>query len=113
MTESIGKYLKTLCSGFVNFYLSEAETQAYPYAVYNQTVEPKRDKDGVYKYVAESTIRVFSKDFDQAQQVADSIQAALDGNTNEAYVIRLLRQTKRSREDVNYIELVYYVKQTK
>ena len=111
MTESIGKQLTTLCSGIVPFYLSEAEEKAYPYAVYDQTVEPYRTKDGVY--VAESTIRVYSKDFDQAQLKADAIKEALDGNTNDAYVIRLLRQSKDCQEDVWNIELVYYVKQTK
>lgn len=113
MTESIGKQLTTLCSGIVPFYLSEAEEKAYPYAVYDQTVEAFRTKDGVYKYVAESTIRVYSKDFNQAQLKADAIKEALDGNTDDAYVIRLLRQSKDCLEDVWNIELVYYVKQTK
>lgn len=112
MTESIGTKLTTLCEGIVPFYLSEAETKAYPYAVYSQTVEAFSTKDGVYKYVAESVIRVYSKDFDEAQTKADAVVAALDGNTDTAYHIKFLRKSKECDEDVWYIELVYYVKQT-
>ena len=112
MTESIGTKLTTLCEGIVPFYLSEAETEAYPYAVYNQTVQAFRTKDGVYKYTAESVIRVYSKDFDEANTKAEAIMAALDGNSDSAYVISFLRQAKECEEDVWHIELVYYVKQT-
>ena len=112
MTESIGTKLTTLCEGIVPFYLSEAETKAYPYAVYSQTVEAFSTKDGVYKYVAESVIRVYSKDFDEAQTKADAVVAALDGNTDTAYHIKFLRKSKECDEDVWHIELVYYVKQT-
>ena len=112
MTESIGTKLTTLCGEIVPFYLSEAETKAYPYAVYNQTVQAFSTKEGVYKYVAESTIRVYSKDFDEAQTKADAIVAALDGNTDTDYLIKFLRRSKECDEDVWSIELVYYVKQT-
>lgn len=112
MTENIGTKLTTLCDGIVPFYLSEAETTAYPYAVYNQTVQAFSTKEGVYKYVAESSIRVYSQDFDEAQTKADAIVAALDGNTDTSYLIKFLRKSKECDEDVWYIELVYYVKQT-
>jgi len=112
MTESIGIKLTTLCDGIVPFYLSEAETKVYPYAVYNQTVQAFSTKEGVYKYVAESTIRVYSKDFDEAQTKADAIVTVLDGNTDTNYLIKFLRRSKECDEDVWYIELVYYVKQT-
>ena len=112
MTESIGHKLTELCEFILPFYLSEAETESYPYAVYDQTTEEHRTKDGVYKITAESTIRVYSKDFDEAQRKADAIRAALDGNTDNRYIIRFLRQTKDCLEDVWSIELVYFVKQT-
>lgn len=112
MTESIGTKLTSLCEGIVPFYLSEAETKAYPYAVYEQTVQAFSTKDGVYKYVAESTIRVYSKDPREAQTKADAIVAALDGNADVNYQIKFLNRSKRCIEDVWYIELVYYVKQT-
>lgn len=112
MTESIGTKLTTLCAGIVPFYLSEAETEAYPYAVYEQTVEEFRTKDGVYKITADSYIRIYSKSFDEAQAKADLIRTALDGSSDGQYVIRHRTTTKDCVEDVWVIELLYFVKQT-
>lgn len=112
MTEAIGTKLTTLCKDIVKFYLSEAETESYPYAVYEQTVQEFRSKDGVYKATAESTIRVYSNDFTEAQTKATAIRAALDDYSTGGYVIKFLRQNKDCTEGVWALELVYYVKQT-
>lgn len=112
MTESIGIKLTDLCKDIIPFYLSEAETEAYPYAVYEQTVEEFRTKDGVYKITADSYIRVYSKSFDEAQAKADQIRAALDGSPDGQYVIRHRTTSKDCVEDVWVIELLYFVKQT-
>jgi hypothetical protein len=112
MTESIGAKLTDLCEFILPFYLSEAETETYPYAVYEQTTQEFRTKDGVYKITAESTIRVYSTDFGEAQQKANAIRAALDGCNDARYIIQFLRQSKDCLEDVWCIEMVYYVKQT-
>ena len=111
MTESIGYRLTDLCEFILPFYLSEAETESYPYAVYDQTVQEFRTKDGVYKITAESSIKIYSNDFDQAQQKADAVRAALDNGSNAKYQLQFLRQTKDCLEDVWCIELVYFVKQ--
>ena len=111
MTEAIGTHLTTLCAGIVPFYLSEAETESYPYAVYEQTTQEFRTKDGVYKITAESMIRVYSKDFDEAQVIADRIRAELDNDNSEQFVIAFLRQSKDCTEGVWALELVYFVKQ--
>ena len=58
MTESIEHRLTDLCELILPFYLSEAATGSYPYAVYEQTTQEFRTKDGVYKITAESTIKI-------------------------------------------------------
>ena len=112
MTESIGVKLTTLCGDIVQFYLAEAETESYPYAVYEQTVQEFRTKDGVYKITADSYIRIYSKSFDEAQTKADLVRAALDSNPDGQYVIRHRTTSKDCVEDVWVIELLYFVKQT-
>ncbi len=112
MNESIGTRLTALCSGLIPFYLSEAETESYPYAVYEQTVQEFRTKDGPYKYTAESYIRVYSMDPDEAMQKADALRAVLDAATNSQYVIRHQSTTKTCLDNVWHVELVYFIKQT-
>lgn len=112
MTESIGIRLTTLCSGILPFYLSEAETESYPYAVYEQTTQAWRTKDDVYQITAESVIRIYDQDFDSAQAKANLVKAALDGNTDGQYIIRHRSTSKDCTDGVWAIELNYYVKQT-
>lgn len=112
MTESIGVKLTALCGDIVPFYLAEAKTKAYPYAVYEQTTQEFRTKEGVYKITADSYIRIYSKSFDEAQAKADLVRAALDNNPDGQYVIRHRTTNKDCVEDVWVIELLYFVKQT-
>ena len=112
MTESIGVKLTALCGDIVPFYLAEAETESYPYAVYEQTTQEFRTKEGVYKITADSYIRIYSKSFDEAQAKADLVRAALDNNPDGQYVIRHRTTNKDCVEDVWVIELLYFVKQT-
>ncbi len=113
MIESIGTMITTTCGSILPFYLSEAETESYPYAVYEHTLREWRDKDGVYQITAEGTIRVYSKDFDEAQQKADQIKTALESVADDQYVIRPITTNKDCTEDVWVIELSYFVKQTR
>ena len=112
MNERIGAYLTSLCGEIVPFYLAEAETETYPYAVYEQTVQTFYTKDGVYKFTADSYIRVYSKDFDEAQTKVDLIQAAITAHVDSAFVIQHRATTKDCVEGVWVIELLYFVKQT-
>ena len=112
MTESIGTKLTSLCKNVCPFFLAEAETESYPYAVYEQTSQEWRTKDGVYQITADSVIRVYDKVFDSAQQKADAIRAALDANADGQYIIRHRSTTKDCQEGVWSIEMNFFVKQT-
>lgn len=118
MIESIGIMLTDVCKPILPFYLSEAETEAYPYAVYEQTVQEFRTKEGVYKITADSYIRIYSDDADQALAKADQVKAALDVYTGYPfdvgkYVIRHQATTQSCTDGVWQVELQYYVKQTR
>lgn len=112
MTESIGEKLTTLCKDLLPFYLSEAEVEQYPYATYEQTVQEFQTKDGVYKITADSFIRVYSDDADQALEKAEAIRTALDGSSDGQYVIRFQSSNTTCLENVWTVELQYFVKQT-
>lgn len=112
MTESIGTRITELCSGLIRFYLSEAEVVDYPYAVYEQTVQEFRTKDGVYKYTADCFINVYSRDPDEAEAKAQAICAALEAGSDDQYVIRKQSKATTCDDNVWRVELNYYVKQT-
>lgn len=116
MTETIGIMLTGVCKGIVPFYLFEAETEAYPYAVYEMTTQEFRTKDGVYKITADVYIRVYSDDADVAIQKSDLIKAALDAYTGAPdhvgqYVIQHQLTNRACTEGVWEIELQYFIKQ--
>lgn len=112
MTEAIGAKLVELIRPICPVWLSEAETEAYPYAVYSQTVSEHRTKDGVYKYTAETTINVVSKNFDEADSIANRIKAALAEGLTGGFSGMLRTQNNDCTQGVWDIELQYFVKQS-
>lgn len=111
MTESIGEMLVTRVGSIVPLYLAEAETETYPYAVYELTATQYRTKDGVYKITAEPRIRIYDTDFDTADAKATAIRAAVE-ISSEQYIVEFRSVNKDCVDDVWVIELVYFVKQT-
>jgi len=99
MKENIGATLISLCSGLtkpITLYLSEAKCKEYPYAVYEADYVPSYDKDGIYKIVGDITVRVYSKDSSEAQDIADSIDALILSNfASGGYTVRQLSQLKK------------------
>lgn len=99
MTENIGKRLQDLCSAAespIVLYLSEAESDSYPYAVYEADYVPSYDKDGVYKIVGDLTVRAYAKNAEAAQEVADAIDAIILTNFSSGnYTVRQLSQLKK------------------
>jgi len=99
MRENIGATLVTLCNGLqdpITLYLSEAECEEYPYAVYQADYTPSYDKDGVYKIVGDITVQAYSKDYVQAQTMADSIDTLILSNfSSGTYTVRQLYQLKK------------------
>ena len=99
MKENIGSTLKTLCAGQqkpITLFLSEAESEDYPYAVYDADYTPYYDKDGVYKIVAEVSVRGYSKDHVEAETLASAIDdLILSSFASGCYTVRQVSQLKK------------------
>ena len=78
MTESIGQKLVSTIGDIVPTYFAEAETDEYPYAVYDQVVSPSRTKDGAYKFTSQLTLAIVSDKFTEAEDIRDSVISAID-----------------------------------
>lgn len=92
------------------FYLYEAESDTYPYAVYFYTPEYFSTKDGVYKIAADVTIQVYSMDFDEAFGKAQTIETALLAGMNTAHFrTRLSSTSKECVEEIWNVEFVYSI----
>lgn len=87
MTDSLRAKLVYVCRNICTMVLSEDETKLYPYAVYDITSKAQMDKDGVYAFFGDTTIRVVSNVKSEADETAASIKSAIetafrDGQSN-------------------------------
>ena len=114
MTESIGTKLSTLLASIVPLNLAEAATEAYPYAVYDQTLSYNRTKDAVDSITANTEIHVYSKIFSEANTIAGSIITKLETDMRDAtYVATLRTVDKDCVSGIWDIQLNYTIKQLK
>ena len=114
MTESLRTQLVSLLTATgVVIRLSEDEAMTYPFATYEMTVTPVMDKDGVYKYVGETYIRVVSEDFDEADQLRADIEDAIETGMGQGsvYGSRLINSNKDCVNGVWTLELYYSLTQ--
>ena len=114
MTENLrDKLVAVLSDADVAVALSEAETQGYPFVTYEMTVTPVYDKDGPYKYVGQTYVRVVSDDFDQADELAGTVMGAVASGFGRGvyYASRLVSVDKDCANDIWTIELYYSLSQ--
>jgi len=81
--DRIGKVLVAAVKGIVPISLYEAETDAYPYAVYEHSPEYFRTKDGVYKIVSSLPVTVYGKRFADTRPLADKVEEAVLAAMND------------------------------
>lgn len=114
MTERIGIQFTSVVSPLVSLFLEEAETETYPYAVYNYDVTPVETKDGVVGLSSELTCSVVSDDFDEAEAIADNIAKAVASSMRSGDFFAYHRSTGCSCEEgIWQINLTYNIKQCK
>lgn len=112
MTDSLRAKLISVCAGVIEFQLSEAETDSYPYAVYDMTTNPLVDKDGVYGYMGDCKIRLVSDDVDTIDALRARVESAiLSGMRDAIFFSRLVDVTKECVDDIWTIEMNYALKQ--
>lgn len=75
--ETIGKVFESTVAGIVPCYLSEAETEDYPFLVYDQTVTPLITKDGVCSLSSSLAAVIVAEDPNQAETIAEAVAAAV------------------------------------
>ena len=99
MTENIGSKLIAACAALedpISVFLSEAESEDYPYAVYEADYEPSYDKDGVYKIVGEVSVRGYSRSASEAEALASAIDdVILTIFSSDGYTVRQVSQLKK------------------
>lgn len=81
--DKIGKVLVAAVKGIVPISLYEAETDAYPYAVYEHSPEYFRTKDGVYKIVSSLPVTVYGKRFADTRPLADKVEEVVLAAMND------------------------------
>lgn len=97
MVENIGSTLKGLCDvQGIELYLSEAQCDEYPYAVYDADYTPFYDKDGMRKIIADVVVKAYSKESSDAEALASAIDSIILGSfASGAYTVRATAQLKK------------------
>lgn len=112
MKEIIGIKVNEIVSRYVDFYLAEAVTETYPYAVYTNDVTPFYTKDGLHHYESNVVITIYAQDLDKADKISDQIQEAITaGMRNGQFSARLVSSYPDCVEGVWSRELSYTIKQ--
>lgn len=112
MVERIRTETVAAARGVVPTYLSEAETDAYPYAVYEFSPEYYRTKDGVYKIAADIPLTVYSKRYGEAVEAAEDIaKAVLSRLVSPDFRAVIASRSDRCVEGVWQIEVRYNITQ--
>ena len=75
--EIIGKAFESAVANIAPPYLAEAETDEYPFIVYNQTVSPLLTKDGLAAFQASLTATIISDDPNNAENIANAVAYAV------------------------------------
>lgn len=109
---NIGKKLVEVIGDIVPVSLYEAETESYPYAVYEMQPEYHRTKDGVYKITADVPVTVYGKVYATARDAAEAAgKAVLEGMNGDGFRATLSSTDERCVEGVWQLELRFAVTQ--
>ena len=112
MIDSIRAKLVSVLSDAVDVYQSEAETDAYPYVVYDVTSSPVLDKDGVRGFVGDTKVRIVGVEFDVIDNLRAQVESAiLSGMHDDTFFSKLNTTDKECVDGVWTIELSYTLKQ--
>ena len=112
MIDSLRSKLVDTLAGIIDLHLSEAEENSYPYAVYDLTSSPLMDKDGVYAYSGDTTIRIVGDVFKEIDDIRSQVESAILSQMHgEVFSSRLNDVTKECTGGIWTIELTYTLKQ--
>lgn len=110
MEDQIGKSVVEAVKDILPFFLSEAESDEYPYGVYFYTPEYSSTKDGIYKIATDMTVQIYSDDFDVAWSKSEAVKTAIMAEMNSGkFFTRISSTSKTCVERVWNIETIYRI----
>ena len=86
---NIDKRIVSAVKNIVDIYFEVAETETAPYAVYTISPTPFYNKDGIYKYVAETTFVIVGGTYEEMSDLYSQCKAALLAMTGVDLLVRL------------------------
>ena len=112
MTDSLREKLVYVCTNVADLYLSESETDSYPYVVYDMISTPLQTKDGVAGYTGDTKIRIVGQDLDNLDTIRSSIETAIStGMHDTSFGYNLRDVTKECTDGIWTIEMNYVLRQ--
>ena len=112
--DKIAQKIIEIANAVVPTYLSEAQTESYPYGYYTQRVLPQYTKDGIAGYSSQTTLTIVSDDFDEADNLANTVNGELLSQLHDLnYSARLVNYDKNCIDNVWQMVLYYEIKQLK
>lgn len=114
MRDRIGIEFTHRVAPIVPLSLVEAETESYPYAVYNIDTTPVWTKDGVDHLNASVSLDIVSDDFDQANDISEAVAQTMEPDNQEGAIsAKLLDTSVNCYEGIWIITQNYRIKQLK
>ena len=113
MTDALLDKLNAVLSGVTTrVNLSEAETEEYPYVVFDITSSPLRDKAGVWGFSGDTKIRIVGDDIFNVEPLLDDIEDAISSEMSDGvFSSKLIDTSKECVDGIWTIELNYTLKQ--
>lgn len=109
--ETIGEAFESAVAGIAPCYLSEAETDEYPFIVYDQTVTAINTKDGIGALSSSLMAVVVTIDPNEAENIAEAVASAVKEGM-AAYGLYPQYYTRNCTDGVWEYTLVWTIRQS-
>ena len=109
--ETIGKAFERAVRGIAPCYLSEAETEEYPYIVYESPIVMRLDKDGVQAYESSLRATIIADDPNVAENIAGLVALAVKRNM-ASYGVFPETLDRNCNSGIWQIDLTWTIRQT-
>ena len=111
-SERIGKAFVEAVGNIAPCYLAEAEVDAYPFIVYNQTIVSVTGKDGVCGLESSFVATIVSDDFEEAEDIAAAVAAAKNtAESMQPYAVYTNTLNRDCTNKIWEIELTWTIRQ--
>ena len=109
--DTIGKAFETAVAGIAPAYLSEAETDEYPFIVYDSMISTRLGKDGILAYDSSLRAVIVADDPNVAENIADAVALAVKTDMREAYGVYPETLDRTCNSGIWQIDLTWTIRQ--